>query len=696
MNDILTRAMECTSAGLTQPAADEPRWFFRKPRPAKRIPQTPSNGRSSVSTGAFDAKERVREATDIVELIGATHELRPQGRSFVTHCPFHDDEKPSLNVNPDRQTWKCWPCDKGGDVFSFVMESEGVSFPEALQMLADKAGIEIRSTPQLKAKPGSPDDKKTLFDAVDWAVKQFHDCLLKDPAAAAAREYLQERQLSNESIAQYSVGYAPREWHWILDRAKNTPYSPEVLEAIGLARKSDKGNYYDYFRGRVLFPIRDPQKRAIGVGGRILPQFTDDGAKYYNSPETRLYTKSDVLYGLDVAREDDKKHKNDDPNKMKDRGILVMEGYTDVIMTHQFGIDYVVAVCGTALTERHIKLMKRYTDRITLVLDGDTAGQKKSSSSDLLQMFLSSQVDLRVVTLPEGLDPCDFLLRDGQEAFRTFLDEAPDVLEHKIQVSTRGIDPLRDTHRANLALQDLLSTIAKAPSLQNGGSVQNRLREQQVLNRLSREFRIDEGHLRGQLSELRRSTPTKSSFDTRGYGGGPDYADMEVDESHMGEVERSGGGKTGGGKNGNRQAGKPKLENAERQLFELLILRPDSVPVMLEQVAISSLRTETARQLYEKYADLEAEGIHADLNRLLDEYEDLQMKSFIVGLDEEAHRKVESDFDFALTEAMQRFNALFTETEIREEQASLSNVSEDEGLKMLDAIIRKRREVSET
>ena len=644
-----------------------------------------------MSTGAFDAKERVREATDIVELIGAAHELRPQGRNFVTHCPFHDDEKPSLNVNPDRQTWKCWPCDKGGDVFSFVMESEGVSFPEALQMLADKAGIEISSNPQPKAKPGSPDDKKTLFDAVNWAVKQFHNCLLNDPVASVAREYLRDRQLSAESIAQYSVGYAPREWQWILDRARNTPYSPEVLEAIGLARKSEKtGGYYDYFRGRVLFPIRDPQQRAIGVGGRILPKFAEDGAKYYNSPETRLYTKSDVLYGLDVARDDDKKYKNDDPNKLKERGIIVMEGYTDVIMTHQFGVDYVVAVCGTALTERHIKLMKRYTDRITLVLDGDAAGQKKSGSSELLQMFLASQVDLRVVSLPEGLDPCDFLLRDGAEAFREFLDQAPDVLEHKIRLSTNGLDPLRDTHRANLALQDLLSTIAKAPRLQEGGSMQNRLREQQVLNRLSHEFRIDEGHLRGQLSELRRSAPAKK-YDAREFGGGPDFGQPEFDESQIGEFERR-----GGQENQNSKPSKPTLANAERQLFELLMLRPDSVPAMLEQVASSSLQTETARQLYEKYADLEAQGVHADLNRLLDEYEDAAMKSLLAGLDEEAHRKAESDFDFALKEAMQRFSLLFTETEIREEQASLSSVSEDEGLKMLDAIIRKRREVSET
>ncbi|MCA9212854.1 MAG: DNA primase [Planctomycetales bacterium] len=667
-----------------------------------------------MSTGAFDAKERVREATDIVELIGAAHELRRQGSMFVTHCPFHDDNKPSLQVNPNRQTWKCWPCDRGGDVFSFVMETEGVSFPEALKMLADRAGIEIATTPQPKAKPGSPDDKHALLAAVDWAVKQYHDCLLKSHDAEVARNYLQQRQLSDESIRRYSVGFAPNDWQWIINRAQNTPYSKEVLEAAGLVIRSDNGRFYDRYRGRVVFPIYDPQKRSIGVGGRILPEYADDkSAKYINSPETRLYTKSDVLYGLDVAREDDKGHKNASPEKLKDRGFIVMEGYTDVMMTRQFGIEYVVAVCGTALTDQHIRLMKRYSDKVTLVLDGDTAGQAKSSSSALLEMFLAHQVDLRVVTLPEGLDPCDFLLRAGAESFRTFLDSAPDVLEHKIRVSTRGLDPIRDTHRANVALQELLTAIARTPKNSRGDAVNQQLREQQVLNRISHEFRIDEVQLRNQVAALRRSTkphfsPTPqntsphspppamgpNNYPAHGSGGFvEDFDPAEFAEPDLGPTTSYSATNTNAA---TPPSNKPWLTNAERQLFELLLYQPDAIPTMLENVAISSLQTDSARMLYEKYADLEADGEHADLHRLMDEYDDPAIKNLLVGLDEEAHRKAASDFDFALREAMQRFNTIYTEGEIREEQATISKVSEDEAVRMLHEIVRKRREVSET
>ena len=194
-------------------------------------------------SAAHDLKEQVRQATNIVDLLGSYLQLQRKGRFYVALCPWHDDARPSLQVNPERQSWKCWPCDVGGDVFSFVMRRENIDFSGALKMLAERAGIEITPSSARQAKPGSPDDKATLYKAIAWAEQQFHKYLLESHDAAAARQYLQSRSITEESIQRYSIGYAPNEWQWLLDRAKTTPYSPAVLEAVGLAIRNERPIY---------------------------------------------------------------------------------------------------------------------------------------------------------------------------------------------------------------------------------------------------------------------------------------------------------------------------------------------------------------------------------------------------------------------------------------------------------------------
>src|SRR4029078_304995 len=220
---------------------------------------------------------------------------------------------------------------------------------------------------------------------------------------------------------------------------------------VGLLGKSERtGNYYDRFKGRVIFAIRDTQNRTIAFGGRILPKLADENAaKYVNSPETRLYTKSDTLYALDIVRN----------SIAKSRQLTVVEGYTDVILCHQHGVNDVVACCGTALNERHIRLIKRFADTVYLVLDGDGAGQHRTNAT--LEVFVAAQMDLRILSLPDELEPAEFMEERGGEAFRTLMMGAIDALEHKIRTATRGVDLARDTHRANIALEDILTTIAR-------------------------------------------------------------------------------------------------------------------------------------------------------------------------------------------------------------------------------------------
>ncbi len=369
----------------------------------------------ALSSGvSYDTKERIKQAIDIVDLVGSYLPLRREGRGFKALCPWHDDTRPSLQVNPERQSFRCWVCDIGGDIFSFIMRMEGVEFPEALRMLADRANISLADAPH---SPAPADDKRLLYQAMAWADEQYHRCLLHDSAAQAARDYLAERHVSADSIRRFQLGFAPDDWNWLAEHARGTPYSLPVLERVGLVSRRRQGpGYYDRFKGRVLFPIFDGQSRAVGVGGRVLPQLAGpDMAKYVNSPESPLFSKSKLLYGLNMARDAIRKTST----------ALVVEGYTDCIAAHQFGFDNCVAVLGTALGTGHVQLLRRYADRVRviLVLDGDEAGRRRAK--EVLELFVSANVDLRVLTLPDDADPADYLLAHGADAFGRLADGAP-------------------------------------------------------------------------------------------------------------------------------------------------------------------------------------------------------------------------------------------------------------------------------
>lgn len=550
----------------------------------------------------IDTKEQVRVATDIVDLIGNYLQLRRQGRNYVATCPWHDDRRPSLQINSERQTWKCWVCNVGGDVFSFVMRHEGIEFREALEMLADKAGITLQRTPGIpSAKPGSVDDKRTLYDAMKWADRQFHECLLNSSEAAPARQYLKQRGISEYSIQRYHLGYSPKQWQWLVDRSASTPFSQKILQAIGLMGiSSTSGRSYDFFRGRIMFPIRDPQRRTIAFGGRVIPETADDrSGKYVNTSETRLFSKSDQLYGLDIAKED----------IARKREVLVVEGYTDVIMSDQYGIENIVAVLGTAIGVRHIRLLRRYADRITLVLDGDEAGQKRMN--EILELFVAEEVDLRMLTLPEGCDPCDFLQNQGADALRELAASAVDALEHKISLETSGIDVLRDTHLAHQALGRVVSTLARAPRLQVNTDSNRRLKEQQIINRLARVFRIPTDTIRERLTELRRATTQQNSNQQNSNEQPPETT---IVDSVL-------------------------VDPRELELLEIVLAQPDTASQATNSISADQLKTGPLREIYTVILTLVASQEIPNFNRILTQLEQPELKNLLLDIDEQSRQK---------------------------------------------------------
>jgi DNA primase len=444
-----------------------------------------------------------------------------------------------------------------------------------------------------------------------WVEEQYHRCLIAAPEAEAGRRYLAERGIAPEIVRRWHLGFAPDRWDWILERARGTEWTPSILERVGLLRRKELGGgFYDWFRGRVMFSIRDARSRPIALGGRVLPQLAGDRvAKYINSPETPLFSKSRELYGLDVARD----------NFKAEGGAIVMEGYTDVLMAHQNGINNCVAVLGTALGDRHLQLLRRYTDSITLVLDGDAAGRRRTNEilDNLLSLFEKNQVDLRILTLPEGLDPCDFIATHGSDPFRRMLTQAVDALEHKFRTVTDGLDTLTDTHRASQAAEQMLATLASIRPASAGATSQSLLREEQMLSRIARRFHLPEEKLRSRLTSMRSEAKRRAS--TTGSTAGGATGELPVTT---------------------RLADMPK---SDRDVLELVFLDPSIIKRLRPTIEPASMASEIGRRIYGACCRLAADGWQDDFGRLLAEFDNPDMKSLLVQLDESCQTKVNAD-----------------------------------------------------
>lgn len=536
----------------------------------------------------FDAAVQIKRTVDIVEVIGDYLPLSRKGRAYVGLCPFHDDHNPSLQVDPERQRFKCWACDKGGDVIAFVQERERVEFLEAVRLLAKRAGIEL---PALgRSQEGA---KVPLYDALIWAEGECHRTLLKAPEAAPARRYLAERGIDAETIGRFRLGYHPDQWEWLQGRAQGTRFSAGVLERAGLiVSRPNSPGYYDRFKGRVLFPVRDIRGRPVAFGGRLLPgQESSSTAKYINSPETPIFHKSGLLYGLDAAR--DEMHRT--------RTAVVVEGYTDCVMAHQYGVGNVVGTLGTALTDRHVRLLRQHAETVVLVFDGDAAGQRATDRA--LELFLAQGADVRLLTLPEGCDPCDVLVQHGTARFGELVSTAVDALTYVLARTSERHDT-KSLDGANRSVEAVLQMLARAPGAGENVAAGQRMREHLILDRLAHQFRVPEEVLRRRLAELRRANRRSAAR-----GGAAEKPAPAL------------------------------LDPLERELLEVVLNEPACVEEVHSEVSLDCLSDGPLRVLMGKCFELHQRGEQPTYHRLTAELEDPALKSLVTELDEVAQRK---------------------------------------------------------
>ena len=434
--------------------------------------------------------QQVQQATDIVELVSQYVAVTKKGREFVALCPFHDDHKPSMCVVPAKQIFHCFVCGAGGSVFRWIELYEKLNFPEAVRALAERANIPLPTdyAPEPVAAGLSKGD---LVGVAEWAAGFFQQ-QLASPSGAETLAYARSRGLSDESIKRFSLGYAPDSWDALLNQARRERISEEQLVAAGLVRRRETGGCYDYFRNRLMFPIHDLGGRVVAFGGRAMSQ--DERAKYLNSPDTSLFDKSSLAYGLSFARDAIVKRKQ----------AVVVEGYLDVLLPSQAGVDNIVATLGTALTERHVRLLGRYAQEVVVLFDADAAGA--AAAERALQLFIAQKLHVRVATIPAGKDPCDFVLSDGPDALRELIDQAPDALQYVWQERYRALHEAGaadNPTRRNELIEDFLQLIVTSESFGAIDTVQQQSLAQHIAHMLN----VPAIDLQQQMRRLRRTQP---------------------------------------------------------------------------------------------------------------------------------------------------------------------------------------------
>src|SRR6266849_6292796 len=595
--------------------------------------------------------DTIKAKIDVVDEVGLVVALRKSGKSLQGHCPFHNERTPSFHVFPESQTWRCFGCQEGGDVFTFVEKQQGVDFPEALRYLAEKAGVSLEaySSPNPERERETNALKERLRKLNEDAVLWFHQMLLRSKEAAEARAYLQSRGVSSESVIAFSLGYAPDHWDALSRYLLGQGYTEQELVNGGLARTREMakvgssvrvsgeeqgGGVYDYFRGRIIFPIRDMRGRVIGFGGRALG---DGQPKYLNSPQTLLFEKNSVLYALDMAKDAIKLAKQ----------VIIVEGYVDAVIAHQYGTKQTVACIGSAITEKHIQQLKNLTKQVTLALDPDTAGEAATERGiqEALKAFdrtivpvpvvsehyvahvrgkkrqeqrgiirLEEQVDaeINVAQLPNGEDPDEFIRRDFKAWSHVIAHPLP-LIDYYFVAKTAGLD-LKQPHGKAEAAKRLLPVI---------GAISDRIKRDAYIQKLSSMIGIDERSLSEELRRVLRgqkTTGVTAAFTERGEqrrtgnaaAGRQLLPDHQAIENAAGDVETGRDEEGAFGQPGSRTFGLDKRSKDRVQwedyLIGLLLANPELSTQVCGIINDGDFAGTDTRELYRYFNSVDQRG----------------------------------------------------------------------------------------
>jgi len=425
--------------------------------------------------------DEVKQKLDIVEVIGQYVKLTKAGRNFKAVCPFHNEKTASFYVFPERQSWHCFgACSTGGDVFTFVMKKEGLDFGETLRLLADKAGISIPS--HIEQGPRK-DEKEKLYQVNEAAAQYYHNLLVNSQTGEKAKNYLLGRGLTMKTINDFQLGVSPNAWEMLKTYLTEKSFSESELFDAGLILKSDEGKIHDRFHNRLMFPIRDARGRTTGLSGRVLD---DSLPKYMNSPQTAIFDKSGTIYGIDMASS---------AIRSKDM-VVIVEGYMDVIMAHQYGFNNVVASMGTAITEKHITILKKLTKNIALALDPDAAGEEAMLRCVEYENNLNNEI--KVIILPSGKDP-DEVIKENPDLWQEYIGKAMPVIDYTIDMTVSRQDMSTASAKSQVA-NSLLSIIAR---------VSDDIRRDHYLTKLSKLAGISYNKLEGVLKTYLKPKPQK-------------------------------------------------------------------------------------------------------------------------------------------------------------------------------------------
>lgn len=551
-----------------------------------------------MSLSSDEFKEAVRAQTDIVSLIGEVVALQPQrgGREFVGLCPFHDDHNPSMTVSRERGTYRCWSCNAGGDMFRFLMEREKIGFRDALEILARRANIPIpkhisNTTPEQEL------NKARLLEVLQWAENLFHRTLLSDPCAEKAREYLKSRGFTEDSIRAYRLGYHPNDWNWLSEVA-NGKYSNELFVQARLmsekVNEEGRVQQFDNFKDRVLFPIHNERGQPVSFGGRILPG-DPSPSKYWNGNESPVFHKSRLLYAFDKARE-----------AMRESQVAVVtEGYTACIACHWAGINNAVATLGTALTDLQVQAIKRFARKVVLIYDGDDPGQKAAERA--VEHFLAQDIDLRILTLPEGMDPADYFHEFGGEALRGLVDKAPEAWEFKFRRATQafGLATIDARHRVS---EVMLSLLAQVPKMAEN------VREGLLIANLAQRLVIPEQQVRDRLRELRSKGTRRLRIDNA-----PRQVREDIQRLLSGRLTHD--------------------DRLECDLLEMLLAMPQWIAVTARSLPAEVFSHPALRLIAQHCYQLAEAGEQISVTDLLGSIEETELQGLLIWLDERARDK---------------------------------------------------------